>query len=312
MLNTFSSYFENAQDAGVPFYQKRGNAVWTVSKAVPIIPRVTLSPSAFYNQSVFISTVPGENDKWVGRYGGGATLRYERFWGSLDLGYAYTRRMENNKLENASSAPDKGQESNALTTQLFIMPRFNTYFKMGTSYDMRDYFHASFDKRLAPLTGEVYYAPHAGVDMFATETYSLTGGTKSFVTQVNVGNTEDYFGFGIANYSSDPKAWVFSNTVGFRPWQGSGWRAEVALRYRVLSDGGLNFSDLHFFDKEVALYRDFHDFRTRWNFRERSGGVREFFFYLNLKISEPARKDELEEKSREYWHPWRQEGELRD
>lgn len=311
VLHSFSGYFENARDAGTTFYQKRGNGLWTVSKSVPLAPRFTLSPSVFYSQSVFISTEPGRYDRWVGRYGGGATLRYDRFWGSLDLGYSYMRRMRDNKLENADGA-DKGQEVNSVSSQLFVMPRFNTYFKLSTSYDLRDYFHAAFDKRLAPITAEAYYAPRPGMDIFATETYSLAGGTKSFVTQVNFGDKENYFGFGVANYSTDARAWILNNMLGFRPGKTSEWRLELALRYRMINDGGLNFSEVNFFEKAVTLYKDFHDFRTRWNFRERSGGVREFFFYLNLKISEPARKDGLEEKSREYWHPWRAEGELRD
>jgi len=312
VLHTFSGNFENARDAGAAFYQKRGNGVWTVSRSVPLAPRFTLSPSVFYNQSVYISTVSGGTDTWVGRYGGGATLRYDRFWGSLDLGYAYTRRMMKNKMEDASRAPDKGQEVNSLSSQLFVMPRFNTYFKLAVSYDIRDYFRASFSRRLSPLTGEVYYAPRSGLDIFTSGSYSFGGGPRSLVSQLNVGGKEDYFGFGLANYSTDPKAWILNNILGFRPWKNSGWRAELVFRYRMVSDGGFNFSEVNFFEKGVTLYRDFHDFRTRWNFRERSGGVREFFFYLNLKISEPARKDDLEEKSREFWHPWRKEGDLRD
>ncbi len=311
VLNSFSGDFENARDAGADFYQKRGNAVWTVSKSVPLAPRLTFSPSVFYNQSVFISTEPGGTDRWVGRYGGGGTLRYDRFWGSLDVGYAYTRRLRTNKLEN-SGGTDKGQEVNSLSSQLFLMPRFNTYFKLSSAYDLRDYFHASFSRRVAPIIAEGYYAPRPGIDIFATETYSLVGGSRSIVSQVNFGDKENYFGFGVANYSTDKRAWVLNNMLGFRPGKNSAWRLELALRFRMLNDGGLNFSEVNFFEKAVTLYRDFHDFRTRWNFRERSGGVREFFFYLNLKISEPARKDDLEEKSRAYWHPWRAEGELRD
>ncbi len=312
VLNSFGGYFENARDEGAGYTQKRGNGVWTVSKAVPIVSRVTLSPSVFYNQSVFISTVPGLNDTWIGRYGGGATLRYDRFWGSFDLGYAYTRRLRKNKLAGDDGAADKGQETSAVSSQLFVMPRFNTYYKLSTSYDLRTYYEASFKKRLAPVTAEIYYAPRPMVDIFASETYSFSGGARSFVTQVNVGDAENYAGGGIANYSSAPKAWVISNMFGFRPWRGSGWRAETVLRYRVSSAGGLDLRDFRFFEKGITLYRDFHDFRTKWDFRERSGGVREFFFYVSLKISEPARKDDLEDKSREYWHPWRQAGEVRD
>ncbi|HNW44144.1 MAG TPA: LPS export ABC transporter periplasmic protein LptC [Elusimicrobiales bacterium] len=312
VLNSFSGYFENARDAGQFFTQRRGNGVWNVSKSVPLAPRVTLSPSVFYNQSVFISTVSGGTDTWIGRYGGGATLRYDRAWGALDLGYSYTRRLRENKLLADGRAADKGQEASSLSSQLFIMPRFNTYYKLSTAYDLRTYYDASFTRRLAPLTAEIYYAPRPMLDIYVAETYGLSGGTRSFVAQVNVGDKETYVSGGIANYSSAPQAWVLSNTLGFRPWKTSPWRAETVLRLQLLSEGGLNLRDIRFFEKGLTLYRDFHDFRTRWNFKERSGGVREFFFYVTLKFNEPAHKDDLEEKSREFWHPWRQEGEVRD
>ncbi len=312
VLNTFAGYFENARDEGQPFTQKRGDAAWTLSQSIPLAKRVTLSPSVYYDQSVFISTVSGGNDRWVGRYGGGATLRYDRMWGTFDLGYVYRRRLRANKLENDSSAADKGQETESLTAQLFLMPRFNTYFKLSSSFDLRDYYSAKFTRRLAPVTGEVFYAPRAGLDVYAEDSYSFAEGNKSFVTQVNIGGQENYIGGGIANYSTDPRAWIVSNTFGFRPWRMAGWRAEAVLRYRLSSEGHLRFSEIRFFEKGLTMYKDFHDFRTKWDFRERSGGVKEFFFYVSLKMNEPSRKDDLEEKSREYWHPWRKPGEVRD
>ncbi len=312
VLNTFTGYLESAKDDGQTFTQKRGNGVWTVTKSVPLVKRLTLSPSVFYDQSLFISTASGEADRWVGRYGGSANLRYDRAWGSVDLSYSYKRRQSVNKLSPDSAAPDRGQETSSLASQLFLMPRFNTYYKLGTSVDLRDYYSASLTKRLAPLYAEVYYAPRPDTDIFAAENYSLHGGSNSFVAQVNVGDKVNYVGGGVANYSTAPRAWVIGNTFGFRPWRGSLWRAEAVLRYRLLSEGGLNFSEIKFFEKGLTLYRDFHDFHTRWDFKVRSGGVKEFFFYVSLKMNDPARYDSLEEKSREFWHPWRKEGEVRD
>jgi hypothetical protein len=150
------------------------------------------------------------------------------------------------------------------------------------------------------------------MDLFATETYSIHTGTRSFVAQMNFGDKVNYLGGGIANYSNDKNAWIISNTLGIKPWRGSTWRVEVALRYRLVSEGGLNVSDSRFFEKNIIFYKDFHDFHTRWDFMERSGGVKEFRFYVNLKFNDPERKDELEEISRAYWHPWRKEGDERD
>ncbi len=312
LLHSFRAYFENARDEGQNFTQKRGNAVWTLSHSVPLLKHVTLSPSAYYDQSVFISTFTGPTDSWVGRYGGGANLRYDWTRGSFDLGYAYRRRLMRNKPVHDSRAADEGQETESVSGQLFVMPRHNTYFKLSSSYDLRDYYSASFSRRLAPVRAEAYYAPAPGLDLYAEDSYSFAEGNKSLVAQANYGGPENYIGGGVANYSSDPRAWVVSHTFGFRPWRGSGWRAEAVLRYRFLSRGDFEFGDLRFFEKGVTLYKDFHDFRTKWDFRERSGGVKEFFFYLSLKMNAPAPRDELEEKSRQYWRPWRKEGEVRD
>lgn len=312
VLNSFSAYFENARDEGADFTQKRGSAGWTVNKSVPIVGNLTLSPSVFYNQSVALSTASGAGTSWVGRYGGGATLRYDRDWGALDLGYALTRRLHTNKLEEDNSAPDKGQETSAITSQLFVMPRFNNYYKISTSYDVRSFYTAGFDRRLQPIIAEAYYAPRPLMDVFASETYSIYTGTRSFVAQMDFGDKENYLGGGIANYSSDKKAWILSNTLGIKPWRGSTWRIEAVLRYRLVSEGGLNFSDTSFFEKSFILYKDFHDFHTRWDFKERAGGVKEFFFYVSLKVNDKAHKDDMEEQSREYWHPWRKQGDERD
>ena len=312
VLNSFTSYFENARDEGQGFTQKRGDAAWTVTRSVPLARHFTLSPSAFYDQSLFISTVSGNGNSWIGRYGGSANLRYDRLWGALDLTYSYKRRMHSNKMENDVSAADKGEEDNSLSPQLFVIPRFNTYYKVGTSYDLRSYYTGSFTKRLAPLSAELYYAPRPMIDIFASETYSLSGGSRSFVTQVNMGDKINYIGGGIANYSTDKRSWIVSNTLGFRPWHGSLWRAEAVLRYRLTHGGGVNFSEIKFFEKDLILYRDFHDFRTRWDFKVRAGGVKEFFFNVNLKMNDASHVDSLEEKSREYWHPWRKEGDVRD
>jgi len=311
VLNSFTSYFENAQDIGWNYWQKRGGANWTVSKSVPLAPRVTLSPSVYYDQSVYISTSSGGLDTWTGRYGGATTLRFDRAWGAFDVGYAYRRRLRNNKTVN-SSAADKGQETNSVSTQLFVMPRFNTYFKLSSSYDLRDYYRASFSRRMTPVIAEIYYAPRPGMDVYAEDSYKLGDGNKSFVSQVTLGGGDNYVGGGVANYSTDPNAWVISNTVGFRPWKKSGWRAEAVLRYRMYARGNYRFGDFRFFEKALTLYKDFHDFHTKWDLRERSGGVKEFFFYLSLKMNDPLRKDDLEEKSREFWRPWRKEGEVRD
>ncbi|HCC49163.1 MAG TPA: hypothetical protein DEQ38_13760 [Elusimicrobia bacterium] len=312
VLNSFAGYFENAKEADLPYYQKKGRGAWTVSKTVPLSRRLILSPSAFYDQAVFLSTAPSAGDAWIGRYGGSLNLRYDRPWGSMDLRYANTQRLRENRFSVDRSSVDKGQELESVYADLFIMARSSAYFRARTSYDLRSYYTASFARRLSPLITEAYYAPRPSLDLYAQNSYSFASGNQGFVAQASAGDKERYFGLGVANYSTDPEAWVLSNTFGFRPWRTSKWRAEAVLRYRLVPDGFGKFQSFKFFEKAVTLYREFHDFRTRWDFRVRSGGVKEFFFFVNLKMNDPVRYDSLEEKSRQFWHPWRQEGAVRD
>jgi len=71
------------------------------------------------------------------------------------------------------------------------------------------------------------------------------------------------------------------------------------------------FSEFSFFEKSLILYKDFHDFRTKWEVRSRTG-AKEFYFLISLKMNDPAAKDDLDADSRKFWHPWRKEGEVRD
>jgi hypothetical protein len=312
VLNSFTGYFENVKEYGIGYYQKKGRANWSVSKTVPLSRRVILSPSAFYDQSVALSTAPASGDIWTGRYGGAVNLRYDRLWGSLDLRYASTRRMRENDFSVDLSSADKGQELESFYADLFIMPRHNAYFRLRSSYDLRNYYTASFARRLSPLIAEAYYSPRPTLDLYAQNSYSFATGNQGFVGQATVGGAESYFSAGVANYSTDPEAWVVSNTLGFKPWRTSKWRAEAVLRYRLVPDGLGKFEAFRFFEKAVTLFRDFHDFRTSWDFRVRAGGVKEFFFFVNLKMNDPDRYDSLEEKSRQYWHPWRRSDAVRD
>lgn len=312
VLHSFGGFFENARDVGLPYYQKKGRAGWTVSKNLPLSRRVIMSPSVFYEQSIFLSTAASAGDTWIGRYGGAFNLRYDRFWGSLDVRYSYVRRLKENKFTDDLGAADKGQESDLLSGDLFIMPRRNAYFRARTGYDLRNYYAGSFAGRLSPLITEAYYAPRTSLDLYAQNSYSFASGNQAFVTQATAGGKETYFGVGAANYNTDSEAWVLSNTFGFSPWRASKWRAEAVLRYRMVPDGFAKFEAFKFFEKAITLYRDFHDFRTRWDFRVRAGGVNEFFFFVNLKMNDPVRYDSLEEKTRQFWHPWRQEGSMRD
>lgn len=312
VLNTFSLYVENGRETHDSDYQKKGKAEWTIYKSIPIFKNLTLSPSAFFSESMYLSTHTALSDSWISRYGGKLNLRYDRIWGSLDIGYALTERLRDRSIKYDSASEDKGQEKREVYGDLFIMPNYKTYFRIRSAYDVTDYAVKSFKNRLSPLISEISYSPKNDLGFYAQNTYDFHGSSNSFILQVNAGTADNYIGMGVSNYSTDAGddgAWIIHNNFGFKPFPESKWKAEVTLRYRAVVGHGKKDS-FSFFEKSFAVYKEFHDFKTRFNFRMRPSG-NDFFFLISLKMNAPA-KENLEEKSREYWRPWREQGAVRD
>ncbi|OGS08068.1 MAG: hypothetical protein A2270_03230 [Elusimicrobia bacterium RIFOXYA12_FULL_51_18] len=310
-LHSFNGFFENAKEAGTPYFQRKGRGAWTVSQTLPLARSLTMLPSASYDQSLAIATSAVTTDQWIGRYGVNTNIRYDRLWGSLDLGYSYLARMVVNRLGKDRTAADKGEELRSLSSQLFITPVYTTYFKAGASYDMRDGMGGSFSRRLSTMTVEFYHAPRKNLDIYLQDSYRFGDGNKSFVAQVYSGDEKNYLGVGLAHYSSQPHDYVLNQMMGFRvPWAQS-WRAEGVLRYKLVRFTAPGDKSVNFFEKGLVLYKDFHDFHTSWHFMVRRG-VNEFHFLVSLKMNDSNKRDPLEDSSRNYWHPWRKDGELRD
>ena len=169
----------------------------------------------------------------------------------------------------------------------------------------------NLSQRLAPMNLELYHAPRKNLDVYVQDSYIFAKGNESFVAQVYMGDEKNYLGLGLANYNTEPNAYVVNQMMGFRvPWASS-WRAEGVLRYKIVRFATVGNQGLDVFEKSLILYKDFHDFHTSWDLRIRRG-VQEFFFLVRLKKSGAPNRDALEEESRNYWHPWRKEGDLRD
>ena len=310
-LHSFGGYFESAKEIGVPYYQRKGAGTWTVAQTVPLAHGVTLAPSIFYNQSLYVATSPLTTNRWTGRYGSNVNLRYDRLLGSLDLTHSYQARMTVNRMEQDRGAGDKGEETNSLFSQIFLTPAYNTYFKTNISYDMRSWVRGAVSKRLSPLFAELYHAPRKNLNIYVQDSYIFAEGNSSLIAQVYAGDEKDYVGMGVANYSNKPNTYVVNQMLGFSlPWAKS-WRAESILRCEITRFNTDRVRSTRFFEKGIVLYKDFHDFHTTWSYKVRRG-VKEFFFLVSLKKSDDARRDSFEDVSRNFWHPWRKEGDLRD
>jgi hypothetical protein len=310
-LHSFTGFFESAKETGLPYYQRKGAGTWTIAHTVPLVHGITLAPSVFYNQSLSVATSALTTNVWTGRYGSNLNLRYDRLLGSLDLGHSYQARMALNRMEQDRGASDKGEETNSFFSQLFITPAYNTYFKANISYDLRSWVRGILSKRLSPLSAELYHAPRKNLNIYIQDSYVFADNNRSLIAQVYVGDEKDYVGLGLANFNNQPNTYVINQMAGFRlPWAKS-WRAESVLRCEIVRFRTDGDKEVHFFEKGLILYKDFHDFHTTWSYKVRKG-VKEFFFLVSLKKNDASRRDPFEDSSRNYWHPWRKEGDLRD
>ena len=306
-LHSFSGNFESSKNSGVSYYQKRGNANWTMSNNFRLSDRVTLYPAAFLDESVVLSTA-SQAASWIGRYGTNLNLRYDRIFGSFDLKYSYRRRLQSNKFKSDDLSADRGEEIKTVGYEIFLRPNYNMYFRSAADYDLRDYFSKSALRRVSPITAEFYFTGKNLFSFYAQNIYSPCAGNQSMVSQIHMGTDKNYIGFGLANYKTSKDTYIFNNTVGFKP-PGSSWRLESVFRYQLAKKNGLLLKDISFFEKTFILYKDFHDFRTMWKFTRRPN-VNEFFFLVNLKINSKIEKKS--DKSDAYWYPWRKENQIRD
>ncbi len=310
VLNSFSAILERSKAEGDAFYQNKGDASWTVSRNVPLSRAVSLYPHVAYRQSVFLSTSSATEDVWVGRYSNGLNLRLDGLWGSFDLAYAYRQRFRANTLKEDGSAPDGGVEEESLTPTLFVRPSRKYYLRASTTYDLRDTAVGDFASRLSAMTAELVVEPRPGIGLFLQDNYSFAEGHRSIIAQADFAVDKSQVGLGVTKYGDSPE-YVVNNTIGIRPgWKG--WSADLTLRYRLTPADRGGVEKFSFFEKSAVLYKEFHDFRSTWNFRFRPGGVREFFFLVSMKINDAPRNEPLDEESRRFWTHWRKPGQIRD
>lgn len=310
VLNSFSAFLERSRSEGQSYYQNKGDASWTVSKNIPLARAVSLYPHMGYRQSVFMSTASATEDLWVGRYSNGINMRLDGLWGSFDLAYAYRQRFRANTLKEDGAAADGGVEEESITPTLFVRPSRKYYFRASTSYDLRDSAIGNFAHRLSTMTVELVYEPKPGVSFILQDDYSFTDGHRAVIAQADFTVERNSVGLGVAKYADSPE-YLVSNTIGVRPgWRG--WSADLTLRYRLTPADRLGVDKFSFFEKSASLYKEFHDFRSTWNFRSRPGGVKEFFFLITMKINDAPRNEPLDEESRRFWTHWRKPGQIRD
>lgn len=321
LVNTFSAYFDNTQYGENDVFHKTGGARFNTTRTVRLVKGLNLTPSAYYDQTVIfgqrLADGSDQKQKLVGRYGTGVNLRYDSLIGTLDLTHSYVRRLKADSFSVDSEASDRGEEANLISFENFIRPSRQIFARVASAYDLRHspaYSPARGVERVRPIIGEIGYTPNPDINVFARNEFDLIKSNRAFFIQADVGNIEkNHMGLGISHYSSSPSDYIINQTAAWRP-QGSSWRLELFLRYIAIVPPDMpgGFRTLIFFAKGLTIYKDFHDFRTRWNLNYRPGGVREISFQLDLKMNDPTRKRLGSRESDDFWRPWRRELDVRD
>lgn len=298
--------FENSRYANT-YFQKRMNYNYNLYNTLNLSRRFSVYQSASYYGYMYFSTSTYTDDKFISKYGYVFNMRYSTTRNIYELKYNGLFRSKRNKLLLDNDASDKGVEASDLSLLSSFINRIDNYLRLTASYDLKSYTNRkSFRERLQPLSFE-YYKNYTNYELYFKEVYDINEGHKSFITQMNSYNDRNYLNVGFANYSTNKEEILISNTFGYLPSKKLGWFGEFVIRYSI----DITDSELNFFDKEVIIYKDFHDFRSKFMFRIRKD-VKEFFFYITMKMNDPYRKDKIDRQVDEYFKPWRKFDEERD
>ena len=325
IVNSFTAYVNRAQYTNWDYYQQSAYAQWMMSKSVPIVKHLSLLPSIYYDQTVTVHPrkADGTEDinQWIGAYGTSWVLRYDSLIGTLDTAYTYQRRLSPNSLNVETAADDAGVNTNQMTTQLFMRPNRFFYFKTGTGYDFRFVNGTSLDadQRLMPIASEMLYTPHEKMSVFARNYYRVRDGNQAFVFQADYGGLEENgFSLGLANYKSynnsnsvdtstpafnmGPGAYILSPTIRWVP-KNTTWRLDLGLGFYAYTTGGMNFKTFCLYEKNITLYKIFHDFFTQWYVKIRPG-VETVGFLANLRFNDPMPRRVSPEEEQRFGNGW--------
>jgi len=328
VVNSFTAYYNRAAYTDYTYYQESAYAQWMMSKAVPLSKRLSLLPSLYYDQTLTMhphnsdGTI-GQN-QWTGAYGTNMVLRYDTLLGTLDTGYYYQRRFSPNSLNVDASAADSGISSNTVTMQLFMRPNRYFYLRSGTGYDFKYTQNQSlnYDQRILPVINELQYTPSDKLNMFVRNYYRIGDGSQAFVFQAGVGSPEETGGsLGFSNYKSygttavssaisdfktGPGSYIVSPTLRWVPLNKS-WRMDIGVSLYAYTTGGVNFNTLCMYEKNLTIYKNFHDFFTQWYVKIRPG-VETVGFMANLRFNDPTPRRVSPEETQRFGDGWEYSG----
>jgi hypothetical protein len=245
---------------------------------------------------------------FVSRYSYTSSIRLFGVSDSYQVSYSGIFRTENKKFEIDNKSSDKGIEKSALDFDITLFSMIDRYMRVFMSYDLKNYgYSKDFKSRLSPISFESYRS-RDNYEIYFKDVYDIKKGNRAVILNMNSFNDKNYLNVGVANYAENRSRVVVSNLLGYYPVKKYGWFGEFVVRYYFDMEKDMGFK---IFEKGFILNKEFHDFRTRFVFRNRKG-VKEFFFYITMKMNDRYRKDSIDREVDKFFKPWRRFEDERD
>jgi len=318
VLNNGSLFADHAIDTSRDFYQDSAGGTWSVTQNVKLARNIVFVPAVGISELYQDKTpLPGSTttyafDQYTGSYFTQADLRMHTFAGDTTAGHRYARRFAPNTLQDDLTAADRGEQLNLLTGEHVYMPTFTTRFAASSGYDLQRSTRGAterrgFHDRLQPVVGEATWLPLPLLAFLAREQYRFGIGHQSILLAVDYGlPDQNRAGLSLSQNAADNGHVFAGTTFGWYP-QRSSWTVEGALRYDLHGVGGgseYRLDHAVLFEKELSVRKVWHDFNTRFTFRQRPGGVLEYTARVEFRFGKGAesKKPDLQQE----FYPWRQ------
>ena len=306
--HSFYVSFENSNYNDTD-YTKKINYSHTLSNSINIFKDLSLYNSLGYLAYIEFSTISQMSDTFVSRYTYTSSLRLSTLSNSYQVSYSGIFRTKNRQFILDSKSSDKGIEKSALDFDITLFSMIERYSRISWSYDLKSYtYNKDFIHRISPISFESYSSKN-NYSIYFKDIYDLNRGNQAVILHMSSSYEKNYLDVGVANYSQNRDRIVVSNRLGYYPVKRYGWYGEFILRYYFDIDS--NDMGFKIFEKGFVLNKEFHDFRTRFVFKNRKN-VNEFFFYITMKMNDRYKNDNIDREVNEYFKPWRKFDEERD
>lgn len=297
--------FENSKVNSL-YFQKKLYTDYTLSNSIILFKKFSFNNSFDYIGEYYLNN--DADDILKSHYKYNSSFKYSTLNNSYELKYTGVFRTEKNKMSIDSKSSDKGVETSLLNLDITFFSEIARYLRVNASYDLKPYQQKKgFDERLMDFSID-YYRNFQNSEIYLSEIYNIKDGHKGFIAQLNSNYEKNYLNIGFSNYSNNKDRFLISNVLGYYPSKTGGWYGEFILRYYIDFDRDMG---VKIFEKGININKEFHDFRTKFTYRNRKN-VNEIFFYITLKMNDKYRKNEIDRKVDEYFKPWRRFDEERD